>query len=810
MKNFKIKNELNTISSDPSSDILINKIYKNRAKNEAKMTQSNKFNTITVLSSPGDRSQQKLCKKINENYTTSIYGNQCGVRCRNIETLKEVEQKMKELLDSNDNFRKVNEHLMMLLNKKEELLLKVCSENFQMKSDLLNFKATARRKKGKSSDFNNLEALFSKIKPDDFPKNSRLNTNMSETINVKKNESKTSYMKLKIKDEKKGNESNRGDLSDRVKINSVIRESVQTEESTHNAMTQQISNKENCSEENEIKTRYSFGNTNKIPSFNKSSRRKSVSFSINPLVFDKDKIESQQNPSDMIAEVNNIYKKIHITHGTGNSSKKTFLHSKTMNRKSMNEIESNPKPGFDIIVETPKKKKSELGLKKSRDSFFIKEVLLSKAQHYERINDMTSRNQKRKYKSEVRMSFLSLNYEGIRKISQNEHMKELYNITLSDDDFISHFREASDDKLIAYCDIIGAVIKDYINSLKLIQRVQLFLKSSVNLVNSVLLEDSTTCLIRNACEILDCERTTLFVHDKTSDMLIVHSAEGLKKTELKVPKDKGIVGLAFMNGEKVLVHDAYQDNRFNKEVDRLTGFRTRNILCLPLKDQEGVIFGAIQSINKKGSTFNKDDEELMNIFSYQASAILKNSMTFDDKSKLISSLRMIINLTMELDKINNLNQFTLTAEDTLMSLFSTINAQFLFYNNSADSLVRVSKYHQEVKKKVGIINHVATTKVFYACHRVDDCQFYNTLADLQTGNSLVTVPIIDEKNKLKAVFQFSYNGKVSFKNNRIKEYDMNIVDLFIVVVVHWIRKKPEQLEKLDQLELIEKGLNLNI
>ena len=62
-------------------------------------------------------------------------------------------------------------------------------------------------------------------------------------------------------------------------------------------------------------------------------------------------------------------------------------------------------------------------------------------------------------------------------------------------------------------------------------------------------------------------------------MLIVHSAEGLKKNQIKVPKDKGIVGHVFMNKEKLKIDDAYQDVRFNKEIDKKTGFRTKNILC---------------------------------------------------------------------------------------------------------------------------------------------------------------------------------------------------------------------------------------
>ena len=167
--------------------------------------------------------------------------------------------------------------------------------------------------------------------------------------------------------------------------------------------------------------------------------------------------------------------------------------------------------------------------------------------------------------------------------------------------------------------------------------------ASVELVSSVLLEDSTTVLINNTCKILDCERVSLFIHDRLSDMLVVHSAEGLQKNQIKVEKDKGIiVGAVFMTGDKLKIDDVYQDMRFNKEIDKLTNYRTRNIICYPLIDKDGDIFGAIQAINKRQSCFDNNDEEILSIFSLQASAILKNMMNMDANTLQISRLKMII------------------------------------------------------------------------------------------------------------------------------------------------------------------------
>ena len=63
-------------------------------------------------------------------------------------------------------------------------------------------------------------------------------------------------------------------------------------------------------------------------------------------------------------------------------------------------------------------------------------------------------------------------------------------------------------------------------------------------------------------------------------------------------------------GESVRIDDAYADPRFNPEVDRQTGFRTRSILCLPIEDMRGEVFAVAQLLNRNdGKPFDEADEE---------------------------------------------------------------------------------------------------------------------------------------------------------------------------------------------------------
>jgi adenylate cyclase len=87
--------------------------------------------------------------------------------------------------------------------------------------------------------------------------------------------------------------------------------------------------------------------------------------------------------------------------------------------------------------------------------------------------------------------------------------------------------------------------------------------------------------------------------------------------EIRFPLNVGVAGHCAMSGEPVNIPEAYKDPRFNPEVDRQTGYVTKNILCIPIKNIEGKIVGVTQMINKAEGRFGPDDEKLLEAFSSQ-------------------------------------------------------------------------------------------------------------------------------------------------------------------------------------------------
>lgn len=113
--------------------------------------------------------------------------------------------------------------------------------------------------------------------------------------------------------------------------------------------------------------------------------------------------------------------------------------------------------------------------------------------------------------------------------------------------------------------------------------------------------------------VMRAEAASLFLVDEAGDALqlaLSSQADGhFVSRPIRVPKGRGIAGWVFERGESLLIPDAYADERFYKEADRQTGFRTRSILCAPLK-RDGALIGVLQVLNpREKAAFEAEDLE---------------------------------------------------------------------------------------------------------------------------------------------------------------------------------------------------------
>jgi cAMP-specific phosphodiesterase 4/calcium/calmodulin-dependent 3',5'-cyclic nucleotide phosphodiesterase len=203
------------------------------------------------------------------------------------------------------------------------------------------------------------------------------------------------------------------------------------------------------------------------------------------------------------------------------------------------------------------------------------------------------------------------------------------------------------------CDLPEQDAPDGTQSEPLLRTIDALVQCSL-LMNSDL---STECVLRRimneAKALVGAEVASVFIVD--SDRQELYSTVNSTEGEIRIPITAGIAGHVATTGEAVVIKDAYNDARFNKKVDLKTGFKTRNIMCVPLKAKKGAVIGVVQLINKvtadssptvstccssfamgssspgsasqqlQQSSFTEDDKHFLEVFASQAATAVASS-----------------------------------------------------------------------------------------------------------------------------------------------------------------------------------------
>ena len=150
--------------------------------------------------------------------------------------------------------------------------------------------------------------------------------------------------------------------------------------------------------------------------------------------------------------------------------------------------------------------------------------------------------------------------------------------------------------------------------------------TDINILLKVIAEETKNAMMADRC--------TVFILDKEKNELWSKIALGMESQEIRFPADKGLAGYVVQTGEIINIQDAYSDPRFNKDVDMKSGYHTKTILCMPIKNNNQEIIGAFQVLNKIGGVFTKNDEDLLVAIGGSASIALENAQLFEQQKEL--------------------------------------------------------------------------------------------------------------------------------------------------------------------------------
>lgn len=144
--------------------------------------------------------------------------------------------------------------------------------------------------------------------------------------------------------------------------------------------------------------------------------------------------------------------------------------------------------------------------------------------------------------------------------------------------------------------------------------------------------------------VMSSEASSLMLLDEATGDLNVSIPTGPVKDEITgfvIPKDKGVGGWVLANNTAYVSNDVSESEIFWQDLSK--GFKTRNIICVPLQDSDGKAFGVIQAINKKNfEDFDQDDIFVFETLAFHASSAIERARKYDEVVRKLADREMQI------------------------------------------------------------------------------------------------------------------------------------------------------------------------
>lgn len=289
---------------------------------------------------------------------------------------------------------------------------------------------------------------------------------------------------------------------------------------------------------------------------------------------------------------------------------------------------------------------------------------------------------------------------------------------------------------------------------------ELLLQVNNDLAITNSLDEALEALVGITTSIIKCERGTIFLNDPKSEELYSRVAQGNFMREIRFMNTKGVAGWSYTNEQGAIVHDAYKDNRFNKNVDIRTGFRTKSILCTPLKTVSGKRIGVSQLLNKMDGQFSDEDLELLEAMTAQAAIAIQSHVALEQmelaRKKELEFMDLVSEISSELELTSLLAKIIATITTMLDAERSSL---FINDEKTNELFTMVGEgLSQELRfpNHMGIAGHVFTSgETVNIPHAYADLRF-NPAVDKTTGfftRSMLCAPVTNKDGKIIGVSQ---------------------------------------------------------
>ena len=287
-------------------------------------------------------------------------------------------------------------------------------------------------------------------------------------------------------------------------------------------------------------------------------------------------------------------------------------------------------------------------------------------------------------------------------------------------------------------------------------KTQLLLEINKKIAGIKNLSEILWTIIDFVTENVNGDRGSLFLNDEETNELYSRVAQGELTREIRILNTVGIAGAIFSSKQGEIIHDVYSDKRFNKEVDQETGYKTKNMICSPVKTVDGRIIGVIQVLNKKKGRFTKDNLNFVDAIATQAAVSIQNAQNNEffqkKRAQEMEFVSIVSDVTAEIDLSALLKRVMEEATRMLNADRATL---FLNDEKTSELFSRVAMGEGigeiRLPNTAGIAGSVFTSgKTMNIPYAYADLRF-NPSFDKQTGyftRSILCVPVTNKNGKV--------------------------------------------------------------
>ncbi|RMF66549.1 MAG: adenylate/guanylate cyclase domain-containing protein, partial [Cyanobacteria bacterium J069] len=340
-------------------------------------------------------------------------------------------------------------------------------------------------------------------------------------------------------------------------------------------------------------------------------------------------------------------------------------------------------------------------------------------------------------------------------------------------DLTRHVESLSDEQFTLLLEQLTQEFQHYLRAIALINNDAL----------ETLLEQVLEAITLKVGQVLQADRTTIFLVDVEKSQLWSKVAQGAgdgqspdggdRLVELRLPLDQGVAGYVATTGESLNIPDAYHHPLFNPNIDRQTGYQTRNILCMPIFDTNNQVVAIAQLLNKRGlRPFDPEDEYHFRSFAHSIGVILESCNSFYMAARNQRGATALLNATTLLAKSLDLEKTLRAVMDEARKLMQADRSTLFLLDRDRQELWskvptadRQTLLEIRIPMNRGVVGFVASTgQIVNITNAYEDPRFDPT-TDRQTGyktKTILSMPVFNSEGRLIGVTQLINKYQGSF------------------------------------------------